>query len=616
MDNKLKKYSIVSILLLWSFTLFAQVDFRLEVPKYAKQGQRIRATFVLNEKPDEDIQLPQIKGLRLLMGPSVSHSTSIEIRNGKVKNNSTHLYSYIFLAEQKGKFTIPAVSATIDGKTYETKPKTIEVLENDIPVANQTHRQQTQRQAQQPTRRTTLAKNEKENFFVRVLLSKNKAYPNEHIVATLKLYTRYHSIAEPSINPPSFKGFLSKEIPNSSQNQFVQENINGKIYNTVVIGKYMLFPQRAGKLTIDDFSVDAVAGVRTRGRDIFDEFFGNAGMQQFRVSAKNPATSITVLPFPTNAPNSFTNAVGKFNLQSTLNTDSVAVNEAVTLKIKLTGNGNLQMQKAPKLALSPDLEVYDPKTANHSKITSGGMQGNISFEYLIIPRQAGVFEIPAVPFTYFNTQTHRYQTLHTQAYTLKVANGKGQTALSGQAISHYQKNKQEVAVLGDDINYIKVKQPVFRQKDAYFWNSLPFWVLLLAFPLLAICYYIFVQNRQKNATNTLKNKSKRANKVAIKRLKTAKKSLENAEKEAFYTHTLDALWGFVSDKLHLPTSKLNKDNVEQLLHEKGVSTELIADYMATLNDCEMAQYAPLASADMQSSYENAITIISKLEEKL
>ncbi len=550
------------------------------------------------------------------MGPSTSQSTNIRMVNGSFTKTSNYTYSYIFLAEKEGKFTIPAVSMEFEGKIYKTKPQLIEVLKGNVPQNQQNARQNTPQRTQnigtpQPSQ------NAKQNFFVRVLLNKNTAYPNEAIVATLKLYTRYAGISDVALNAPSFKGFLSKEIPNSGSSRFTQENINGAIYNTAVINKYVLFPQRSGKLVIDDFSIDAVAqNGAGRAQSIFDEVFGNSMVQRFRVSAKCPPKTVNVLPLPANKPSSFTNAVGNFSISSNLSTDSIAVNEAVTLKIKVRGKGNLQMLKAPKLQLSPDLEVYDPKINNKTGITAGGMNGSISYEYLIIPRQPGVFEIPAVAFSYFNPVTKKYEQKSTSSYTLKVKGQKGTALSADSSIARFQHNRQDVTNLGNDIKYIKTDSPNFQKKNAYFWNSLLFWVLFLGLPLLALLYYFLIRNKESRSADTMGNKSKRANKVAIKRLKIAKKSLENNEKEAFYNHVLDALWGFVSDKLHLPTSQLNKDNVEQLLHEKGVAAEDIASYMETLNDCEMAQYAPVDSVDMQGSYQKAISIISKLEQNL
>lgn len=615
MKQSSKRYSLLGILLLWSIMLWSQVDFKLNAPEYVRQGERFKISFVVNEKPEGSIDLPELQGFQLLMGPSVFSSSSVNIVNGKMTSSKSFTYSYILFAEQKGKFTIPAASIKVDGKTYNSASKTIEVLEGNAQTPqNNNNAQQARRNSRDAA--TNISQNKGDNFFVRVLLSKSKAYPNEHIVATLKLYTRYGGISEVAINKPSFKGFLSKEIPNSGQSQFSQENIKGTIYNSAIISKYVLFPQRSGKFVIDDFSIEAVARRRVnRGQSIFDDFFGN-NIEQFRVKAKNPAVNINALPFPTGKPASFTNAVGKFSINSTLSADSVATNEAVTLKVIIKGNGNLQMLKAPKLKFSPDLEVYEPKTTNNSGITTTGMNGSTTFEYLIIPRQPGNFTLPAVHFSYFDPVAKKYVQKQTQTYSLKVGKGTSQTTGTGQAVSRFQTNQQDVAAIGNDIKYIKTSQPTFSPKGYYVWNSLFFWLCILGIPFITIIYYLFTKKQQARSADVLGNKSKRANKVAIRKLKTAKKSLEQNEKENFYAHTLEALWGFVSDKLHIPTSQLNKDNIEQLLEEQKVPNENIEEYIATLNECEMAQYAPSSSVDMRSCYQKAIAIISKLEENI
>ncbi|PVX52500.1 oxygen tolerance protein BatD [Balneicella halophila] len=615
MKQNSKRYLILGLLLLWSFMLSAQVNFTLDAPEYVHEGDRFKISYVLNEKPEDNIKIPELLGFQILMGPSVYSSRNVSIVNGKMTSNKSYTYSYVLLAEKKGKYTIPPASVIIDGKTYETATKEIEVLEGNAKVPNQGSTTQPQEQQKSPKQATTLSKNQKDNFFVKVLLSKNNLYPNEHTVATLKLYTRYGGISNVQIDPPSFNGFLSKEVPNSGQNQFSQENINGQIYNTAVIGKYILFPQRAGKLTIDDFSISAVAQQRvSSGRSIFDDFFGGS-VQQFNVSAKNPPITVNVIPLPSNKPASFTNAVGKFTISSSLSADSVSTNEAVTLKITLKGNGNLQMQKAPKIQFSPDLEVYDPKTMNNSGITVSGMNGSTTFEYLIIPRQAGTFTLPGITFSYFDPSTKSYKEIKSQDYTLKVTQGTKQID-NTEAISRYQNNQQDVSELGNDIKFIKTKIPSLRTKDSYFWNSLVFWILLVGIPFIALIYFIVLKQQKARSADVMKNKSKKANKVAIKRLKTAKKSLEQNNKEEFYAQVLEALWGFASDKLHIPKSELNKDNIHDLLVQKGVPEENIEAYIATLNECEMAQYAPISSANMRNSYQSAVDIISKLEQNI
>lgn len=616
MTQKHKRYSLVIFLLIWSVCAWAQVNFKLNAPQYVRQGERFKISFVLNEKPDGQFSIPPIENFQLLMGPSKYSSSNISIVNGKMTSSKSFTYSYILLAEKEGKFKIPPVSVSVANKTYETAAKTIEVLPGNAQPQSDQNVQQN-RQKQQSTGIATPSKNKGDNFFVRVLLNKNKVYTNEHLVATLKLYTRYGGISNVDINPPSFKGFLSKEIPNSGQNQFSQENINETIYNTAVIGKYVLFPQRSGKIVIDDFAVNALAQQRvSSGNSIFDDFFGNANVQQFKVQAKNPAKTVNVSPLPAQKPASFTNAVGQFTISSSLSADSVGTNEAVTLKINIKGNGNLQMLKAPQMHFSPDLEVYEPKTSNNSGISTSGMNGTTSFEYLIIPRQPGTFTLSGITFSYFDPASKSYKSKQTETYTLKVSKGSGQSTTTGQAISRFQNNKQDVTALGNDIKYIKTKQPKLTEKGYYFWNSLVFWLLFLGIPFIAFLYYLILKKQEVRSADTLRNKSKRANKVAVRKLKTAKKSLEKNEKEAFYNHTLEALWGFVSDKLHLPTSQLNKDNIQQLLQMQNVPETTIEEYLSVLNECEMAQYAPMAATDMKNSYQNAVHIITKLEQNI
>lgn len=606
------KLSTFLLLLMISTSLFSQVEFTLEAPNFVKEGERFRISFNLNEKP-KNISLPNIEGFQILMGPSVSQSSSYSYVNGQMSSSKSYTYSYILLAEKKGKFTIPAISTSVEGKTYTTEPHEVEVLENNS-QAPQTPTSTRQQQRQQTT---TPSSNKSDNFFVRVLVSKSKLYPNEHLIATQKLYTRYGGISNVNIDPPTFKGFISKEIPNSQQSEFQQENVNGTIYNTVVIGQHVLFPQQEGKLVIEGFKAGALAQQRiSGGQSIFDDFFGN-NVQQFRVEAASPKVNIDVIPLPPNKPIGYSGAVGKFTVSTSLNVDSVAVNEAVTFKLTIKGNGNLQMLKAPRLAFPPDLEVYEPKVNHNSGITRSGMNGSVTYEYLIIPRHSGAYEVPSTTFSYFDPTTKQYKEEKTNSYTLKVSKGiGGETTTNQAAIVNFQNKQQSVTDLGNDIRYIKTKQPSIKQKSVLFFNSTYYWFLLIIIPLIFSFIIWLGKNYKAKRADTLSNKSRRANKVAIGRLKTAKKSLLSNEKEAFYNHTLVALWGFVSDKLHLPLSQLNKENIAQLLQDKDVPAELTTQYLKILNTCEMAQYAPVASVEMDKDYREAIDIISRLEEKL
>lgn len=609
------KLAFFLFLLFSSTNVFSQVKFTLEAPKFVKQGERFRISFNLNEKPESNISLPNIEGFQVLMGPSISQSSSYQYVNGQMSSSKSYIYSYILFAEKQGKFTIPAVSTSVEGETYTTQPHEIEVLEGNAQMPQQPAKAG-QQQQQQNQQRATPSGNKSDNFFVRVHISKSALYPNEHLIATQKLYTRYGGISNVNIDPPTFKGFISKEIPNSQQSEFQQENINGTIYNTVIIGQHVLFPQREGKLVIDGFKAEALAQQRiSRGQSIFDDFFGN-NVQQFRVDATSPKVTVQVKPLPPNKPLGYNGAVGKFNIATSLNTDSVAVNEAITFKMTIRGNGNLQMLKAPKIEFSPDLEVYDPKVSHNSGITRSGMNGSVTYEYLIIPRHAGTYEIPSTTFSYFDPSTAQYKQQKTDSYTLKVSKGVDTDATPTQAIVNFQNKQQNVADLGNDIKYIKTKRPNLKEKGHLFFNSTYYWLFLLVIPFVFGIILWLGQSYKAQKADTLSNKSKRATKVAIRKLKTAKKSLQNNEKEAFYNHTLVALWGFVSDKLHLPLSELNKENITQLLQAKDVPMELTTQYLKILDTCEMAQYAPVTSVAMDKDYAEAVEIISKLEEKL
>ena len=299
-------------------------------------------------------------------------------------------------------------------------------------------------------------------------------------------------------------------------------------------------------------------------------------------------------------------------MSSEISAKKVKANEAVTIKLKLSGNGNVKLLKNPEVKFPNDFDIYDPKVETDVKTTTAGVSGSKTIEYMAIPRYAGKFEIPAVEFSYFDIKSGAYKTLKSEAFELEVEPGEGGNT-AAPVVSNFN-NKESVKYLGKDVRYLKTKGFRFVTPDDIFYGSLAniLWYVIPA--LLFIAFFVIYRKQVRENANIALVRTKRANKVATKRLKIAGKLMAENKREAFYEEILRALWGYLSDKLSIPQAELTKDNVEAELAKYGVSENLMSEFMDILNTCEFARYAPSAETDaMDKLYQLTVDAIEKME---
>lgn len=599
------RYWIIAIqLILLPFVLQAQkVSITADAPNVVKMGERFRLVYKVDAKTDAPhIELPD--ALTVLSGPGVSRSTSIQIINGKRSTSFNLTFTYVMVADKVGKYTIPPATIEKGGNTYKSEPVTIEVLKGSSNAKK--------KKSQTPNKNKQKVKNAGEKFFVRVHLNRNNIYQGEHVVATLKLYTRLNLSGFEDIKFPPFSGFFNQEIETSSQISLQRENVNGKIYQTGVIKKYVLFPQRSGKLTIDPFEVEAVVRERVRSNDPFDDFFGGR-YRQYTVKDKSPTTTLNVKELPAGAPPTFHGAVGNFKLETSVDKTALKANESITLRMKISGEGNLKLVETPQLEFPGDFEVYDPKVNRSINVTTAGARGAITYEYLLIPRHAGSFELDPVKISYFNPATRQYKTLKGQSFSFEVEKGDG----SGSQVVVSNYSKQDVTNIGTDIRFIRTGNLNLKPVNTKFFGSSLFWLIyLLGIGSLVIILLIRRKKIKENA-DQLRMRTKKASKVSKKRLKAASKELKAGNEGAMYEAILKALWGYLADKLTIDASELTRDNVGDLLKENSVPEDTVSSLIKLIDDCEFARYAPAASqSDSKTVYNQAADIIGKLEKKL
>lgn len=596
--------SLLTVILITTSVFAAEIKFTASAPNVVELGEQFRLTYSVNKK-GKTLKLPTLNGFRVLMGPSTSSNMSTQIINGRVSSTSSYSYTYVLLAEKEGKFKIKPATITVSGETKTSNALTIEVVK-----VNKAQQQTGSKQSQNSTSSQKITAG---NLFVKVKLDRSSVYMGEHIVATIKVYTRLSIVGFGDSKFPSFNGFLSQEVPTPGQISFKRENINGAIYDTGIIRKLILFPQHTGVITIDPFELEVIIRQRQANRrnSFIDEFFNN--YQDIKVPRKSKPIKIRVKDFPSKKPASFDGAVGNFKLITTIDKDSVKANDAITMKVKVVGNGNLKLIKPLEFNFPADFEVYDPKTSQNLKSSEAGISGSTTFEYLIIPRHGGEYEIPAVDFSFFDPKAKIFRTRSTKKFTIKVAKGEGDA--SGTIISSFSKEK--VKFLGKDIRFIKTNvfnpqlkgEVFFGTTNFYFAYIIPFFIFILAF--------VFNRKRIKENADTAKLKNKRANRVAMKRLKAASASLKAQQKDQFYDEILKAIWGYTSDKLSLPLENLNKENISEILLSKGVEPDLKDEFISILDTCEFASYSPSSgSSEMDELYRKSMDTITRLEKNI
>ncbi|MBR5854912.1 MAG: protein BatD [Paludibacteraceae bacterium] len=607
---------ILSILFICSmaFVTYADdaVEFKASAPAQVILGKPFQLTYSVNQRA-KDLRAPEFTDFDYVAGPYTSQSSSTSFVNGKRTSSFTLTYTYTLMPNKEGTFTLPPATIKVDGEQYTSNGVRITVLPPDEPTNTSVTSQQSGNASASTQQRKTTNVNA-ENIFMRTLVSKTKVHEQEVILLTYKLYFAGVDVAQFTNNTrlPEFKGFLKQELE-IGEIQTELEHYNGRNYQTAVIYRTLLFPQRSGDIVIDPAQFEAVLRVQNRAqvRSIFDDFFNSYTTIAKPLAA--PSVTIHVSELPAGKPAGFSGGVGQFNVSSRISNTDLQANEAVTLTLTIQGTGNMKLLKTPAVDWPEGFEVYDPKVTNNFKNTTAGVSGTKTIEYLAIPRAGGTYTIPAIQFAYYDTQADTYKTLTTPEYTLNIARSANEE--SNAAVVNNFVQKENIQQFGSDIRYIYTSdQPKFLvRRGQIAFGSLVFWSWYGVPTLIAaILFFIFRKQIKENADIT-RVRYKKANKVAKRRLKAAEKLLKENKKEAFYEEIERAAWTYLSDRLSIPTAQLNKENIAQILSNKGVSDLLIKEVHRVLSTAEFARYAPTSDHAMQDMYNDTTNIINQLE---
>jgi hypothetical protein len=386
------------------------------------------------------------------------------------------------------------------------------------------------------------------------------------------------------------------------------EMVDGKRYTVYAIRQNALFPQRAGKINITPLSLDITVGVhylRQMG------WIAVSDVQEYDLKIKSNAITLNVKELPkAGQPDNFEGISGNYKITASLSRKELKANEATNLAITISGVGNIQHLSNPVINFPSDFDVSDPRPTDNINTQSTTISGSRTFEYVIIPRNEGKFTIPAVSYPYFDLLSGSYKTLTTEEYLLDVAHNDAKFSSSSGGV-----NQKDIKILDKDIRYIKSGKAGLSLKNWIFFGTTWYW-LLLFMPLLLLLLFILIWRKEiEKRKDIAATKNRKANKIALKRLKNAKKLLDALRKEEFYVEISKALWGYMSDKFHIPLAQLSTETVEGRLLDKGVPQEQIGEFINTLAQCEFARFAPSDNNAqiMQDMYEKAILFITKIE---
>ena len=580
MLRAMKYLLAVAALLSLTFPARAQkVDFEVGAPGVVAVGEAFRIEFTVNAKPD-GFTPPAFGGFDVLAGPTTSEGTSVSIVNGHVSKTVSFTYTYVLQAQNEGLATISAASVQVEGKTYSTQPLTIEVVSGEaMPGQGGASAGGADKKADAEARSGKLAP---DDILLRVTVNRNNVYKGQPVRVAFKLYTRVQLSGIESVKYPAFNGFWAQEL-NVDGYSWQRETLNGKVYDARVVKEVLLYPQQSGTLHIEQSSMTVVAQIvvqsRSHSQSLFDDFFGGQSVQEVRKNLSAAPVPVTVRDFPAGAPASFNGAVGKFQLNGSLDKQTVTANASDTYLLKLSGSGNLPLIQAPKPELPASFESYgNGKSTESLSHNASGISGYKQFEFPFIPRAEGNYSIPPVEFSYFDPDAAKYVTLTTPPFGVEV--------------------------LPDSTG---------GSSGGLLFGSAAYFGMLAVLLALFVAVYLYLKKHLRDLQNVTLVRNRKASKVALQRLRAAHDHMAAREEKQFYEEMLRALWGYMSDKLNIPVANLTKDNIREELLRRDISAELANHYIGIISDCEYAQYSPSASVQMTELYGEAVRMLSKFE---
>ena len=590
---------LLLILFLLPLVVWAQ-ELTVQAPSQVSVGQAFYVTFEVNAKPQGTLKPSSWGALQLIQGPMTGQSSSMSIINGQVSQSVSYTYRYMLQATQEGTTTIGPASIVVEGKTLKSQAREVKVVKGSSNMAQQ-GQQQARQQGRQPQQQPATI--DDKNLYARVSISNPNPYKGEEAIITYKIYTKV-SLRQYSIDKlPGIKGFWQEDL---TGNQIKQYDEGG--FAVAEIRRGAIYGQEVGKQKIDPLKLDVLAMVPVQRRRpsnfweaLFDDpFFSPTQAVEKRITSNSLTVNVKPLPeVPSGKVHS--GGVGSFKAKAEVDQTSLKANEAITLRLTVSGSGNLPLLEAPEVEFPKVFEAYEPKVSDNIQRSAFGVSGSRTFEWVLIPQSAGKYQIPSFDYTWFNPKTHKYETYSTPAFDIEVAKGDG----SGHMVSS---SKSDVKQLNADINHIKSRSLASeRQVTTLQWG-------LLALILLGTSLVIILgRKRQSLQADEVSLRQHQALKKARRRLRQAEKAMNEGIDSRFYEEIYKALWGCLSDKYSIPIAQLNHETVGETLAARHIPEEQHSLVMTTLKAVDEARFAPGdATARMKEIYIQTLNTIAAL----
>ena len=600
--KKIGWYIILLLMMLGYQVHVAAQHISVSAPSHVAAGENFRVAYTINTSDVEEFRMGGVQdGLEVIAGPYTSSQSSYQMINGHTSSSSSVTITYTLYAAKNGSFTIGASHALVGGKRLSSRPVKIQVS-GHAQRTNGAPNMHGQNSYDQPHMRSAGSAISGSDLFIKVSASKKRVHEQEPILLTYKVYTQV-DLTQLEGKMPDLKGFHTQEVPLPQQKTFHTETVNGRPYKCVTWSQYVMYPQMTGRLEIPSITFKGIVVQQNRNVDPMEAFFnGGSGYVEVKKDIKAPGITLQVDPLP-QRPANFSGGVGKFNISASLDKKEVKAGEPITLRVVVGGIGNLKLLKQPVVNFPKDFDKYDAKVTDKTRLTANGVEGNMVYDFLAVPRNQGSYTIPSVELTYYDTSKNAYKTIKTQPFKVEVEKGDGTSAES-----------EDFASQDKDIHTIKLGKAEQHKADEMFFGSFGYWISLLM-PLIAFVVLLIVFRRRaiENA-DIVKKRSNRAGKIATKRLRLANKLMLQGKQGEFYDEVMRALWGYMSYKLNMPAEKLNRDNIRETLGRHFVDDATIEKFTTALDECEFERYAPGdAAGNMNRTFESAMTAIMDIE---
>lgn len=576
----------------------------VSAPSHVTAGENFRVSYTINTSDVEEFRMGNVpEGLEVIAGPYTSTQSSYQMINGHTTSSSSVTITYTLYAHKNGSYNIAASHAIIGGKNVVSKTVPIKVSGQVARNANGAPRMHKDDDDNGDNGMRQAGSNISGNdLFIKVSANKKTVHEQEPILLTYKVYTQV-DLTQLEGKMPDLKGFHTQEVQLPQQKTFHEETVNGRRYRCVTWSQYVMYPQMTGKLEIPSITFKGIIVQQNRNVDPLEAFFnGGSGYVEVKKEIKAPGITIQVNPLPTR-PADFSGGVGKFSISSAIDKQEVKAGEPINIRVVVSGIGNLKLLKQPIINFPKDFDKYDAKVTDKTRLTSNGVEGNMVYDFLAVPRNQGTYQIPPVELTYYDIGASAYKTIKTQAFELKVNKGDGTSSASSDFTSQDK-----------DIHQLKLGKTKLHDIDDLFYGSFGFWTSLLV-PLIAfITLLIIFRRRAIINADVVKMRSNKANKIATKRLKKAHLLMLQGKQGEFYDEVMRALWGYVSYKLNMPVEQLSRENIKEKLIAHAVEETTIDKFTRALDECEFERYAPGdAAGNMNKTFESAMTTIMEIE---